>query len=159
MEEKNNIKLTDKQEMFCQEYVIDLNATQSAIRAGYSQDTARSIGTENLSKPAIRTRIKELQKIRSENLLIDQSFVIEGLIEVAQRCQQAKPVEEWDYESKSYKQTGEYEFDSNGANKALELLGKHLAMFTDKSQVEVTGLLDAMKSNQSGLLRPTNDTL
>lgn len=51
-------KLTDKQERFVQEYLIDLNATQAAIRAGYSEKTARVIGPENLSKPAIQERIQ-----------------------------------------------------------------------------------------------------
>ena len=45
--------LTDKQEMFCREYLVDLNATQAAIRAGYSDKTARSVGNENLTKPDI----------------------------------------------------------------------------------------------------------
>lgn len=54
-------KLTDKQEMFCQEYIKDLNATQAAIRAGYSERTASVIGSENLSKKRLRDRIKFLQ--------------------------------------------------------------------------------------------------
>ncbi len=59
-------KLTPKQEMFCLEYLIDLNATQAAIRAGYSKKTAYSIGNENLSKPEISSRISELAAKRIE---------------------------------------------------------------------------------------------
>lgn len=55
------MKLTDKQARFCREYVIDLNATQAAIRAGYNERSARQIGAENLSKPYIQKRINELQ--------------------------------------------------------------------------------------------------
>lgn len=55
-------KLTPKQERFCQEYLVDLNATQAAIRSGYSQKTAYSIGQENLNKPEIKNKIEELQK-------------------------------------------------------------------------------------------------
>ena len=51
-------KLTDKQERFVQEYLIDLNATQAAIRAGYSKKTAQVIGSENLAKPLIAERIQ-----------------------------------------------------------------------------------------------------
>lgn len=58
---EENIKLTDKQERFCYEYCIDFNATQAAIRAGYSENTAYSIGNENLKKPEIQTRIKQMQ--------------------------------------------------------------------------------------------------
>jgi len=61
MKEGKEIKLTDKQERFCYEYCIDFNATQAAIRAGYSEKTAYSIGIENLKKPEIEKRISELQ--------------------------------------------------------------------------------------------------
>lgn len=53
--------LSDKQEKFCYEYCIDLNATQAAIRAGYSENTARSIASNLLTKVNIKTRIKEMQ--------------------------------------------------------------------------------------------------
>ena len=56
------MKLSPKQEKFCLEYLKDLNATQAAIRAGYSEKTARQIGTENLSKPYIAEKIAELKK-------------------------------------------------------------------------------------------------
>ena len=52
-------KLTDKQQRFVEEYLIDLNATQAAIRAGYSPLSARQVGTENLSKPSIRACIDQ----------------------------------------------------------------------------------------------------
>lgn len=54
--------LSDKQRRFCEEYVIDWNATQAAIRAGYSEKTAYSIGQENLKKPEIESHIEEIQK-------------------------------------------------------------------------------------------------
>jgi phage terminase small subunit len=53
--------LTEKQERFCREYIIDLNATQAAIRAGYSKKTAGAIGFEYLKKPEIKSRIEQLQ--------------------------------------------------------------------------------------------------
>jgi len=56
-----SFKLTAKQAKFCNEYLIDLNATQAAIRSGYSRKTARKIANENLTKPDIRARIAELQ--------------------------------------------------------------------------------------------------
>ncbi len=52
--------------MCCREYLIDLNATQAAIRAGYSEKTARDIGCENLAKPNIQDRISQLTKERNE---------------------------------------------------------------------------------------------
>lgn len=56
------MSLTDKQERFCLEYIKDLNATQAAIRAGYSEKTAKEIGCENLTKPNISARIDEMKK-------------------------------------------------------------------------------------------------
>ncbi len=59
-------KLTPKQKRFCEEYVIDLNGTQAAIRAGYSENSANVISSENLAKPNIKEYITELQKEISE---------------------------------------------------------------------------------------------
>lgn len=77
------LKLTDKQERFCQEYLIDLNATQAAIRAGYSENTARDIGCENLAKPNIQARLSELNKERSEATGITQKRVLEEYAKIA----------------------------------------------------------------------------
>lgn len=71
--------LTDKQEMFCREYLIDLNATQAAIRAGYSEKTARSIGQENLTKPDIQDFITALKKKREEKIDISAERVLNEL--------------------------------------------------------------------------------
>ena len=62
-------KLTKKQELFCLEYLTDFNATQADVRAGYRNKAARQIGTENLSKPAIKARIAELVKERESKLI------------------------------------------------------------------------------------------
>lgn len=74
--------LTDKQEMFCREYLIDLNATQAAIRAGYSDNTARKIGSENLTKPDIAQRIIDLKSERNERVEINADYVLRRLVEI-----------------------------------------------------------------------------
>lgn len=121
--------LTDKQEQFCQEYLVDLNATQAAIRAGYSSATAQQMGSENLSKPVVHARIAALKSERAEKLNIDTEWVLKRLVAISDRCLQAEPVLEWDYDTKGMIETGEYKFDSNGANKATELIGKHIGFF------------------------------
>jgi len=74
--------LTDKQEMFCREYLIDLNATQAAIRAGYSDNTARKIGSENLTKPDIAQRIIDLKSQRNERLEVNADYVLHRLVDI-----------------------------------------------------------------------------
>lgn len=128
--------LSEKHEIFAREYCVDLNATQAAIRAGYSENTAKQQGSRLLTNVDIRARIEELQGKRAEKLEIDADWVLKKLVDVTEMSMQAKAVEKWDYEEKRLIETGEYVYDSQGANKALELIGKHLGMFKDK--VEVT---------------------
>jgi len=130
--------LTDKQEMFCLEYLVDLNATQAAIRAGYSEKTAYSIGNENLSKPELQEKIAELMQERSNKTKIDAEWVLKAAKQVFDRCMQAEPV------FVAGEPTGEYKFDSSGANKALDTIGKHVDVqaFNEKKTTEVTHKLD-----------------
>ena len=74
--DENREKITDKQEKFCYEYVLHLNATKAAINAGYSEDTARQIGSENLSKPYIQKRINEMKANLAETAGISALRVI-----------------------------------------------------------------------------------
>lgn len=69
--------LTPKQRRFVEEYLVDLNATQAAIRAGYSEKTAKDIGCENLAKPNIADAIADAQKERSERTQITQDMVLQ----------------------------------------------------------------------------------
>lgn len=136
-------KLTDKQQRFVEEYLIDLNATQAAIRAGYSAETARQIGAENLSKPVIQDAIQEAQNKRSERVQISQDDVLRDLMELRDMCMGRKSVIVTDTVKNN--QEGKvitvdnhiYAFEPAGANKTLELIGKHLGMYTQK--VELSG--------------------
>lgn len=74
--------LTDKQRIFCEEYIIDLNATKAAVRAGYSEKTAYSIGNENLKKPEIQNLINELMNERSKTTKITAQMVLNELANV-----------------------------------------------------------------------------
>tara|TARA_R110000851_G_scaffold332695_1_gene509539 strand:+ start:628 stop:1101 length:474 start_codon:yes stop_codon:yes gene_type:complete len=130
-----NAKLTAKQESFCLEYVIDNNATQAAIRSGYSEDTARQIASQNLSKVNVADRIAVLRADISARTLVDADYVIKGLLAVHERCMQAEAVEIYDKESGGMRPTGEFKFEHSGANKSLELLGKHLGLFVEKKEI------------------------
>ena len=76
-------KLTDKQTLFCKEYLIDLNATQAAIRAKYSKKTAQVIGAENLAKPMIQQEIKRLRKKAQKSTDVTIEKVLIGLSQIA----------------------------------------------------------------------------
>jgi phage terminase small subunit len=149
---------TDKQERFCLEYLVDLNATAAAKRAGYSEDTAYSIGHELLKKPEILARVQEMKAERSKRVQVDADFIVEGFKEVALRCMQQKPVMKWDHRQKEFVQEQDdqgrdvWQFDSHGANKAFEMLGKHIGFFEkdneQKSPIsEVT--LNIVKGNSA----------
>jgi len=72
-------KLTPKQEFFCKEYIIDLNATQAAIRAGYSKATAKDIACQNLAKLNIQDKIAELKAKRSDKVEVKAEDVLRQL--------------------------------------------------------------------------------
>lgn len=76
-------KITKKNEVFCEEYLIDLNATQAAIRAGYSPNAAGSIGSELLKKPEIRARIDQAMAERSKRTGINADRVLRELGRIA----------------------------------------------------------------------------
>ena len=139
--------LNAKQERFCLEYLEDLNATQAATRAGYSKKTARQIGTENLAKPAIAERIATLQSERATRTLVDADYVIKGLLEVHKRCMQAEAVTE--RVDGQQQDTGEFKFEHSGANKSLELLGKHLGLFVEKREISGTVGIEAYELSET----------
>ena len=124
------VKLTAKQQAFISEYLVDLNATQAAIRAGYSEKTAQEQSSRLLSNVIIQAEIQKAMDKRSNKLEITSEYVLGSLKTIAERCMQGEPVMR--KEGNEWVETGEWKFDSNGANKSLELLGKHLKLFTEK---------------------------
>ena len=147
------MKLTKKQETFAKEYLIDLNCTQAAIRAGYSEKTAYSIGSRLLKNVEILSLIEELREERAKQLNLDAYWVLKRLKEISDKSMQAEPVYQWDYEAQSMVPTGEFKFDSTGANKSTELIGKHLGMFKEtykyQGNISVT-FVDDISSDDFG---------
>lgn len=118
-----------KRETFCQEYIVDFNGTQAAIRAGYSPDSAGSQAYELLKKPEISARVGELKKERMERLALDQDAVVLQIVDTIQQCKGGYPVKTINPKTGKYEHIGMYQFDSRGCLKGLELLGTHIGMF------------------------------
>lgn len=142
-------KLTLKQQRFCDEYLIDLNATQAAIRAGYSEKTARQTAAENLSKPCIREYIDKRLAEKEAELIADQDEVLQTLTRVLRRQEMDTVVVTCKERSSGYDKNGkkviiEKEVPQlvqvptkvSDLNKAAELLGKRYALFTDKVDMD-----------------------
>ena len=123
-------ELEEKQKMFCKEYLVDFNGTQAAIRAGYSKKTANEQASRLLTKVNVQTYLKKLIEKRNERTKITQDDVVADIIKVKDRCMQNEAVLD-----KEGNETGIYKFDSNGANKALDMLMKHTGGYeTDNKQ-------------------------
>lgn len=131
-------KLTAKQKRFCDEYLIDLNATQAAIRAGYSKKTARVIGQQNLSKLAVKNYIDERMKEKEAELIADSDEVMRYLTSVLRGQSQSEVVvveNIGDYMSEA--RLIQKAPDEKERLKAAELLGKAHQIFVDKVEQTV----------------------
>ncbi len=160
--------MTKKQKRFVEEYLIDLNATQAAIRAGYSPDSAKEIGSENLTKPNIAKAIDQAIAERSRRTGVNADRVVRELAKIA--FVNAGEVVDLDtallmdkisdddmaaiqsVKVKTFGEDGvEREVKLADKLKALELLGKHLGLFKDK--VEINGNVKADMSSLSSILK------
>jgi phage terminase small subunit len=124
--------LNTKQIRFCDEYLIDLNGTLAYQRAyGASTAVSSTNGSRLLRNAHVASHIASLMKVRASQYQVDQGWVIESLIGVYRKASESVPVTDF-----RGNETGQYKFDSQGANRSLELIGKHLGMFADRLKVE-----------------------
>jgi phage terminase small subunit len=146
------MKLTEKQKRFVEEYLIDLNATQAAIRAGYSERSARQIGEQNLSKHDIQTEIQKAMNERSARTKITADNVLEELAHIAfdnignylsyhpdQGARYGVRIDIKDSAEIDTRNISEVSIGKDGfkfklydKQKALVDLGRHLKLFTEK---------------------------
>ena len=129
--------MNDKQESFVAEYLIDLNATQAAIRAGYSEATAYSQGQRLLKNVEVADAIQKRMDKRSKRTEVTADYVLETIVSTIERCKQAEPVLDRKgdpvmVETPDGGEAKAYTFNAAGVLKGAELLGKHLKLFTEK---------------------------
>ena len=134
--------LSPKQQRFVEEYLLDLNATQAAVRAGYSKKTARAIASENLAKPNIQEAVAKAKQERSEATKVDAKWVLKQAVEVHQRVmQEIKPVRNPKTREQVSDDNGNalFAFNAAAANRSLEIIGKHVEVAAFKDRLEVSG--------------------
>lgn len=127
--------LTEKQKAFVREYLVDLNATAAAKRAGYSEKTAYSVGNENLTKPEISKAIQKAMQERQERTQVTQDMVVQEISKVA---------------FKDAADFAESELKYANKLKALEMLAKHLGLYAEganipKNEIHDDGLSKSLK--------------
>ena len=126
--------MTERQKRFCDEYLIDMNATQAAIRAGYSKKSAKSIGQENLTKPDISAYIREQLDAIHNQKTADAQEVIEYLTSVmrGEHTEQALQLI-----GDGVQTICDIDVSAKDRLKAAELIGKRYGIFTDKTDLNV----------------------
>lgn len=165
MAEKTKEDLSPKQRLFCEEYLIDLNATKSALRAGYSPRTAQEIGSENLSKPLIQSYIQELKSRRSEKTEITAQKVLNelakiGFSNIQDYIKEGFTIDEISklekdkasaIESVKIKQiygdfpSTEVSFKLHDKLSALEKIAKHIGFFSEDNKQKVSPIKQIFK--------------
>lgn len=150
-------KLTPKQQRFVDEYLVDLNATQACIRAGYSPKTANEQGTQNLAKLSIQQAIQQAMNERQNRTQINADYVLNRLVQIDQldvldildSQGNFKPISEWSKEWRLNLSSFEIISTPNGdivkkikfpdKVKNLELLGRHIQVGAWSDKKEITG--------------------
>jgi len=137
---RHSVKINSKQAKFVSEYLVDFNGARAAIKAGYSKNGARVQACQLLARPEIQNYIQKVQDVRDQKSEVKSEWVIQSLKEVAERCMARYPIMVREgarlVQKKIYDEEGNlvgvWEFDSTGANRALELLGKYKGLFADR---------------------------
>jgi phage terminase small subunit len=158
-------QLTAKQAAFVREYLLDLNATQAAIRAGYSPRTAYSIGQENLKKPEIARAIETAMEERSKRTEITQDYVLDTIRDTIELCRGLSPVTDKAgnpviVTTKRGQEAALCAFRPLAVLRGAELLGKHLKMWTDRIEAKhdaSDSLVERIREGRERVLRGMSD--
>ena len=133
------MKLNARQKAFCEYYVACSNATEDAIKAGYSKKTARVIGQENLTKPALKNYIDEMiQKLESERIASAEEVLQNLTAMMRGEIQEEVVVIEGNGDYSSSASIIKKQVSAKERIKAAELLGKRHSLWTDKTKIEGT---------------------
>ena len=125
--------LSDQQRLFIHEYMIDLNGTKAAVRAGYAEKTAAARASRLLRMPKIKAYRDALMQERFEAIGVDKYNIAMCVWQVYLRCSEKVPVMEWDTNLHEWVESGKWAFDTKGALKALDMLRQMLPEMEKKN--------------------------
>lgn len=132
-------KLTNRQQAFAREYLVDLNATQAAIRAGYAPKSAKVTGARLLTNANVSAAVQAAMDERAERTELTADYVLDGIRETIERCQQVAPILDRQgnpvfVETPNGEVAPAFAFDAKNVLRGFELLGKHLKLFTERHE-------------------------
>lgn len=134
---ENRASMNERQKLFVKHYLIEPNATKAAIAAGYSERTARKIGSRLLTNVDVKAELEQKSTKRAQKLDISAEYVLETVHETVERCRQVRPVLDKQgnpvfIETPSGEVAAAFVFNSRDVLKGCELLGKHLRIFGEE---------------------------
>lgn len=148
-----NSKITPRQQRFVEEYLVDLNATQAASRAGYAKKTAHSSGPRLLANVWVSAAIAAARRTRSAETGIDAAYVLRQAVLLHERCMQSiRPV--LHPKTRKHLQDGNgnalFTFNAAAASRALELIGRHVTVNAFSDKLELSGGISVAERIMAG---------
>lgn len=147
MAEEVKKAITDKQKRFVREWLVDMNGTRAAIRAGYSEKSAAQTASRLMRDPAVRAYRDALLKEEFDSLGITRHSLAVEVWRVYERCAAATPVLQWDSNLREYIESGDWQFDAKGCLKALGMLNGMLERMERSEDEDDTDSYEEMISS------------
>ncbi len=161
--------LAPRVDLFCRELIVDFIGAKAAVRAGFPEKSAKVRACEMLADERVQARVAELMAERAARAGISADWVVSRLKAVAERCLQETPVmrdgKPLMVETPTGQVAAAYTFDAAGANKALDLLGRHVGIFEadnrQRSQTVVEEIIRALDERDGGpvSVKPDQDAV
>ena len=155
-------KLGKRQLRFIEEYLVDLNGTQAAIRAGYSKRTANEQASRLLANVNIRQKVDAAIKERSERTKIDQDYVLNTIVDTIERCKQARPVLDKSgnpvmVETPDGNLAPAYVFEPNAIFRGTDQLAKHVGFYLEDNKQKTDALSKILDRVSGNGLQPVEE--
>lgn len=126
MDEKGQRQLSEKQRRFVREWLVDMNGTRAAVRAGYSEKSAANTASRLMKDPDVQAYRNELLKAKFDELGITRHSLAVEVYEMMQKCKGGTPHMVWNSDTKTYEPDGTWEQNERGLYKGAELLSRLL---------------------------------